>query len=129
MGIKDFFEKFNNDDEMAPRLDQEYGQKQIDDERNKIKNDIKKNFKEQLGFTDMEIREILAIVDKAETEINKIKSQLNNVYNDTFNTEDIVEEAQKKINQIALGMNLAIKKKTLEILERKKRLDNQKNEN
>ncbi len=126
MGIKDFFEEFKKDDEMAPRLDEEYGQKQIDDERNKIKNDIKKNFKEQLGFTDMEIREILMIVDKVETEINKIKSQLNNVYNDASDTEDIVDEAEKKINQIAIGMNLEIKKKTIEILERKKGLGNQK---
>lgn len=126
MGIKDFFEEFKKDDEMAPRLDEEYGQKQIDDERNKIKNDIKKNFKEQLGFTDMEIREILMIVDKVETEINKIKSQLNNVYNNTSDTEDIVDEAEKKINQIAIGMNLEIKKKTIEILERKKGFGNQK---
>lgn len=104
------------------------GAELIKDERDKIKNDIAKNFKEQLNFTDLEIKEILDIVTLAETDIAEIKRGLTNVNINNPNTEKDVQRITKQINDIGIQMSEDIKKKAQEIMQRKKLFRANKND-
>ena len=104
------------------------GDEIIQEERSKIKNDISKNFKDQLGFTELEIKEILDIVTVAEFEIEEIKRGLANVNYNNPNTEEDVEKATRIINEISQKMAQDIQHKAKEIMERKKNFQNEKND-
>ena len=114
MGILDFFKSIF--------IKEKAGQELIIDERNKIKNDIAKNFREKLNFTDLEIKEVLDIVTVAEAEIDEIKRSIARVNYNNPNTERDVENATNQINEISKQMAESIQKKAREIVERKNKL-------
>lgn len=120
MGISDFFAKL-----FAKEKD-EY--QEVIDERNKIKENISNNFKTQLGFTNLEVKELLDLVTLAEAEIEEIKRGLANVNINNPNTEIDVENAVKKINQVSQQMYEDIKTKAAIIMQRKKEFNANKND-
>ena len=111
MGIIDFLYKLFN---------KEPSQQDVIDERQKIKDDIRKKFKTELAFTDLEVDELLDVVKLTEIEIDDIKSSLARVNIDNPNTEQDVAQAVEQINQISRKMYEDIRKKAEIIIQRKK---------
>lgn len=118
MSIIDFFYQLFNKEKDDRKI--------VIDERNKIKNDISQKFKTELGFTDLEVREILDIATLAEVEIEEIKIGLVGVNVNNPNTERDVEKAVEKINEISKKMYDDITKKAQFIMERKKEYNKSK---
>ncbi|MFH0703171.1 MAG: hypothetical protein V2B14_06520 [bacterium] len=85
-------------------------------EREKIKKDIKKTLK-KLGLNDKEIKETLEIVDKAQNKIETLKKQLigTNINQDPT---EIQEKIMVQIQQISNQMQIDLKKKVQEILNK-----------
>lgn len=112
MGIVDFlFNLFNKEKDQY---------KELMDERSKIMEEFKTNYKTKLGFTDLEVKEVLDVFNLAQVEIEEIKRSLANVNMNNPNTEQDVQKAVEEINKISMKMYEDIRLKTAEILKRKK---------
>lgn len=91
---------------------------QIQEDRDKIKNTLDANLK-KIGFTALEIKEVLDIVTITEANIQILKDSLIGTNINTENPLPIMEKVTLEIRQLQQEMAVGIKKKVQEIQKRK----------